>query len=49
MLNILVAIRDFLIAAALAWVGVTLEARDAGRDHTRAPACSGDSCQHEAR
>lgn len=46
MLNILVAVRDFLIAAALAWVGVTLEARDA---RTSAPACSGDSCQHDAR
>jgi hypothetical protein len=48
MLHVLVAIRDFLIAAALAWVGVTLEARDAAREHTPAPACSGDACHGEA-
>lgn len=39
MLAVLVAVRDFLLAAALAWVGVTLEARntDAG--------CAGEACQ----
>jgi hypothetical protein len=39
MLAILVLIRDALIATALAWVGVTVEARvntDAG--------CAGDAC-----
>jgi len=42
MLAILVLIRDALIATALAWVGVTMEARvnsDTG--------CAGDACQTE--
>lgn len=29
MMSLLVAVRDFLVALALAWVGVTLEARTA--------------------
>lgn len=43
MLAVLVAIRDFLLAAALAWVGVTID-----RPHQNASAdshCSGQSCQ----
>lgn len=48
MLHVLVAIRDFLIAAALAWVGVTLETREAARDHAQAPACSTDACHSDA-
>lgn len=40
MLAVLVAIRDFLVAAALAWVGVTLEQRVENTD-----ACVGESCQ----
>jgi hypothetical protein len=40
MLAVLVAIRDFLIAVALAWVGVTMESRV-----TSEPACAGDTCQ----
>ncbi|WP_395645652.1 hypothetical protein [Terricaulis sp.] len=41
MMAVIVAIRDFLIVAALAWVGVTLDTQD------RASACSGDRCQTE--
>lgn len=41
LLAILVAVRDFLIAAALAWVGVTFEATRAGGD---APRCVGEAC-----
>jgi hypothetical protein len=46
MLALLVSIRDFLIALALAWVGVCLEAR-----HTSTSACTSDACSsvHEAR
>jgi hypothetical protein len=40
MLAVLVAIRDFLVAVALAWVGVTMESRVNSE-----PACSGDACQ----
>ncbi|MBL8535803.1 MAG: hypothetical protein JNM59_00205 [Hyphomonadaceae bacterium] len=39
MLTVLVAIRDFLIAMALAWVGVTLN------ENVGADRCVGDSCQ----
>jgi hypothetical protein len=42
MLAILVLIRDALIATALAWVGVTMEARV-----TADNACAGDACQTE--
>jgi hypothetical protein len=45
MLAILIAVRDFLIAAALAWVGVTMENTHARND---APNCSGESCQTDA-
>ena len=45
MLAILIAVRDFLIAAALAWVGVTMESTRAGSD---APSCVGESCQAES-
>lgn len=39
MLAFLVAVRDFLLAAALAWVGITME--------QRAPSdvCAGEACQ----
>jgi hypothetical protein len=45
MLAILIAVRDFLIAAALAWVGVTMETTRAGND---APSCANESCQAES-
>ncbi len=41
MLAILIAVRDFLIVAALAWVGVSMETR-AGND---APNCATERCQ----
>lgn len=40
MLSVLVLIRDFLIAAALAWVGVTMEQRAPSPE-----ACAGDTCE----
>lgn len=41
MFAILIAVRDFLIVAALAWVGVTM-------DNTRAADnCAGEACQTE--
>jgi hypothetical protein len=43
MLAILIAVRDFLIVMALAWVGVTLENTHPGAD----PVCANDSCQTE--
>lgn len=44
MLAVLIAVRDFLLAAALAWVGVTIE-----RPHDSAPdaQCAGQSCQSQ--
>jgi len=45
MLAVLIAVRDFLIAAALAWVGVTMESARAPSD---APSCSGEACQDRA-
>ena len=45
MLAILIAVRDFLIAAALAWVGVTMETT---RANTDAPNCSGEACQPDS-
>jgi len=39
MLALLVAVRDVLIAAALAWVGVSMEPRES------APSCANDACQ----
>lgn len=44
MLSILVMIRDALIAMALSWVGVTLEAAHAQPDQ----ACRGDACQTQS-
>ena len=41
MLSIFVMIRDALIAMALAWVGVTLQAAHAHADQT----CQGEACQ----
>lgn len=40
MLSVLIAIRDFLIAAALAWVGVSMEQRATGS----AERCAGEAC-----
>lgn len=45
MLSILVMIRDALIAMALAWVGVTL---DATRPHADQP-CQGEACQTQSQ
>lgn len=39
---ILIAVRDFLVALALAWVGVTFEQRAPDTS-----ACTGDSCQSD--
>lgn len=39
MLSVLVAIRDFLLVLALAWVGVTVEQRVATE------VCAGEQCQ----
>lgn len=41
LLAILVTIRDFLIAAALAWVGVTVKERA----RTDAPQCAVEACE----
>lgn len=43
MLAVLIAIRDALLAAALAWVGVTMESRVNGEQ-----ACAGDPCQTQS-
>ena len=42
MMAVLVAIRDFLIVAALAWVGITLDTQE-----RTSASCSGDHCQAE--
>ena len=42
MVAVIIAIRDFLIAAALAWVGVTIEPQ------TSAERCSSDTCEQSA-
>jgi len=41
LLALLITLRDALLAAALAWVGVTIEPRDTPA------ACSGEACQHQ--
>jgi hypothetical protein len=46
MFAILIAVRDFLIAAALAWVGVTMEN---SRASDATPSCSGESCQTDTQ
>jgi hypothetical protein len=38
--TLLIAIRDVLLATALAWVGVTIEQRE--------PPCSADTCQTQS-
>lgn len=43
MMSVLIAIRDCLMAMALAWVGVTVEAHA-----PREPACAGDTCESAA-
>jgi hypothetical protein len=45
MLSILVMIRDALVAMALAWVGVTLEATHAQADQS----CRGETCQTQSQ
>jgi hypothetical protein len=40
MLAVLVAIRDFLVAMALAWVGVTVEPQVNNADR-----CGGEACE----
>lgn len=42
MFAILIAVRDFLIAAALAWVGVTMDDSRANGE-----SCAGEACQVE--
>jgi hypothetical protein len=42
-IGVLTAIRDVVIAAALAWVGVTLE-----RVETDDRGCAGETCQQQA-
>lgn len=39
MLAVLIAIRDFLLAAALAWVGVTVE------QSVNSDRCTGEACE----
>ncbi|MBL8543604.1 MAG: hypothetical protein JNJ63_07310 [Hyphomonadaceae bacterium] len=41
MLSVLITIRDFLLAAALAWVGVTLERLPQQHDAS----CAGERCE----
>lgn len=43
--GILVAIRDFVIAAALAWIGVSMERAEV---NTAERACAAESCQQQA-
>jgi hypothetical protein len=45
MFSILVMIRDALIALALSWVGITLQAAQPQADH----ACRGDACQTQSQ
>jgi hypothetical protein len=45
MLSILVMIRDALVAMALAWVGVTLEATHAQPDQS----CGNEACQTQSQ
>jgi len=42
MLSVLIAIRDFLLVLALAWVGVTVEQRVTNPD-----ACGAEQCQSQ--
>lgn len=44
MLAVLVAIRDFLLAAALAWVGVSIE-RPAAHHTNQSTQCASQSCE----
>lgn len=48
MMNILIMIRDFLIASALAWVGVSIQSTVV-RENTKAPACASEQCERDAR
>lgn len=45
MLSVLTAIRDFLVAMALAWVGITIEAPRTP-DHA---SCSGQACHADTQ
>ena len=42
MLSVLIAIRDFLVAMALAWFGITVQTQHARPD---APGCNDRACQ----
>ena len=42
MLSVLTAIRDFLVAMALAWFGITVQTQHAQPDTS---GCSGQACQ----
>jgi len=44
--GVLTAVRDFIIAAALAWVGISMERVETRVDSERA--CASDSCQRQA-
>ncbi|MBX9747009.1 MAG: hypothetical protein K2X34_08915 [Hyphomonadaceae bacterium] len=44
--NVLTAIRDFVIAAALAWVGISMD-RVESRVESERP-CAADTCQPQA-
>lgn len=46
MLTVLVAVRDFLIAVALAWVGVSIESPSAGE---RSCASDAESCSQRGQ
>jgi len=45
MLSVLIAIRDFLVAMALAWVGVTIETQHVQPDSV----CTGQACQSQTQ
>ncbi|MGD9816906.1 MAG: hypothetical protein AB7Q23_16715 [Hyphomonadaceae bacterium] len=44
MLALLVMVRDFLVAMALAWVGVTAEQRAPSAER-----CAGEACQQQEK
>jgi hypothetical protein len=46
MTSVLIAIRDFLVAMALAWVGITIEAQHAQTDHA---SCASQACQADTQ
>lgn len=44
MLALLAMVRDFLVALALAWVGVSMESRAPSAER-----CSGEACQQQEK